>query len=59
MYHVLYAKGVLEQDLPHILEPWKTEIRNAIEKKLAIKPMVYTRPLKRSLKGYRKLRVGE
>lgn len=59
MYHVHYAKGVLEQDLPHILQPWKTEIRNAIEKKLAIKPMVYTRPFKRSFKGYRKLRVGE
>ena len=59
MYRVLYAKEVLEQDLPNILEPWKTEIRNAIENKLAVKPMVYTRPLKRSLKGYRKLRVGE
>ena len=59
MYRVLYAKEVLEQDLPSILGPWKTEIRNVIEKKLAIKPMVYTRPLKRSLKGYRKLRVEE
>jgi len=30
-----------------------------MENKLATKPMNYTRPLRRSLKGYRKLWVGE
>ena len=59
MYAILYAKKVVEQDLPNILEPWKTEIQQAIENKLTNNPMVYTRPLKRSLKGYRKLRIGE
>lgn len=58
MYKILYADEVVSKDLPDILEPWKTEIRQAIEKKLMTRPEVYSRPLRRSLKGYRKLRIG-
>ena len=59
MFQVLYVKKVVEEDLPNILEPWKTEIKNAVEKKLMSRPEVYSSPLRRSLKGYRKLRVGD
>jgi len=58
MYEVIYADEVVKKDLPNILEPWKSEIRHAIEAKLMTRPEVYSRPLRRSLKGYRKLRVG-
>jgi mRNA interferase RelE/StbE len=58
MYEVIYADEVVKEDLPNILEPWKSEIRRAIEAKLTTRPEVYSRPLRRSLKGYRKLRVG-
>lgn len=58
MYEVIYADEVVKEDLPNILEPWKSEIRHAIETKLTTRPEVYSRPLRRSLKGYRKLRVG-
>jgi mRNA interferase RelE/StbE len=58
MYEIIYADEVVKEDLPSILEPWKSEIRHAIEAKLMIRPEVYSRPLRRSLKGYRKLRVG-
>lgn len=58
MYEVIYADEVVKEDLPNILEPWKSEIRRAIETKLTSRPEVYSRPLRRSLKGYRKLRVG-
>ena len=58
MYKILYVDGVVNEDLPNILEPWKGEIKQAIEKKLMTRPEVYSRPLRRSLKGYRKLRVG-
>ncbi len=58
MYEIVYADGVVKEDLPSILEPWKSEIKHAIETKLATRPEVYSRPLRRSLKGYRKLRVG-
>jgi mRNA interferase RelE/StbE len=59
MYQILYIDEVVRQDLPDILEPWKTEVRSAIESKLMTRPEVYSRPLRRSLKGYRKLRVGD
>lgn len=59
MYEVLYVIEVLSEDLPNILEPWKAEIKQAIETKLMTRPEVYSRPLRRSLKGYRKLRVGD
>ena len=59
MYEILYVDEVVKTDLPNILEPWKTGIRHAIERKLVTRPEVYSRPLRRSLKGYRKLRVGD
>lgn len=59
MYKILYVDKVINEDLPNILEPWKSEVRQAIEKKLMTRPEVYSRPLRRSLKGYRKLRVGD
>ena len=59
MYKILYADEVVEQDLPNILKPKKDEIQKAIESKLTSRPEVYTRPLKRSLKGYRKFKVGD
>ena len=58
MYKILYSDEVVSEDLPNILEPWKSEIKRAIETKLMTRPEVYTRPLRRSLKGYRKLRIG-
>lgn len=59
MYEITYADEVVKEDLLNILEPWKSEIKHTIEVKLTTRPEVYSRPLRRSLKGYRKLRVGE
>jgi mRNA interferase RelE/StbE len=59
MYNILYGDEVVNEDLPNILEPWQSEIRKAIELKLMTRPEVYSRPLRRSLKGYRKLKVGD
>ena len=57
MYEILYVDAVVKIDLPSILEPWKDEIRQAIEHKLMTRPEVYSRTLRRTLEGYRKLRV--
>lgn len=59
MYEVLYVDKVVNSDLPNILEPWKDEIKKTIEAKLMTRPEVYSKPLRRSLRGYRKLRVGD
>ncbi len=58
MYEIFYSDNVIREDLPKILEPWKSDIKKAIESKLMTRPEVYSRPLRRSLKGYRKLKVG-
>jgi mRNA interferase RelE/StbE len=50
---------VVDRDLPDILEPWKSEIQAAIKNKLMTCPTDYSRPLRKSLKGYRKFRVGD
>ena len=31
MFKVLYVKEVIDEDLPNILEPWKGDIKKAIE----------------------------
>jgi mRNA interferase RelE/StbE len=59
MYEIVYHGEVVSKDLPKIDRHWKGLIRIAIEAKLATKPQVYGKPLRSSLKNYRKLRVGD
>jgi len=59
MYEILYSEEVIKEDLPKIGESWKTNIQNAIEAKLMTRPHAYGKPLRKSLKNYRKLRVGD
>lgn len=59
MYVVAYHDDVVKKDLPAIDSEWKQKIRHAIEKKLMTHPETYGKPLRRSLKNYRKLRVGD
>jgi mRNA interferase RelE/StbE len=58
-YEVMYHELVLREDLPNITKVWKQKIKHAIESKLLVDPVVYGKPLRRSLSGYRKLRVGD
>jgi len=59
MYAILYHDDVISKDLPKIDTNWKKKIQLAIESKLMTSPEVYGKPLRRSLKYYRKLRVGD
>lgn len=58
-YTVLYAQEVIEEDIPCLASAARTRIKTAIEAKLTTAPETYGKPLRRSLKGYRKLRVGD
>jgi mRNA interferase RelE/StbE len=58
-YRLLYHHEVKKSDIPKLNETMKKRIRNAIEKRLKIEPEKYSEPLRKSLKGYRKLRVGD
>jgi len=59
MFKVVYHFLVIREDIPKLPKKWKNKIRFAIEKRLMTQPDLFGRPLRRSLKGYRKLRVGD
>ncbi len=58
-YKLLYHPHVKEKDLPGMNKTMKKRISAAIENRLMVDPVKYGEPLKRTLKGYRKLRVGD
>ena len=58
-YEILYADKVVKIDIPKISGSYKNRIKEAIEIKLATEPGLYGKPLRKSLKGYLKLRVGD
>ena len=59
MFEIVYHHKVVSDDIPKLSASWKIKIREAIEKKLMTHPDLYGKPLRRSLKGYRKLRIGD
>ena len=54
-----YHPAVRVEDLPLIDRKTKDRIRKAIEERLRSAPHNYGEPLRKSLKGYWKLRVGD
>jgi mRNA interferase RelE/StbE len=58
-FKIVYHHAVVEEDIPRIGEAWRVKIRVAIEEKLVTFPDIYGKPLRRSLRGYRKVRVGD
>ncbi|MCG6534584.1 MAG: type II toxin-antitoxin system RelE/ParE family toxin [Syntrophales bacterium LBB04] len=54
-----YHPDVREIDLPLLDRKTKARIRKAIEERLQTAPQDYGKPLRRTLKGYWKLRVGD
>jgi mRNA interferase RelE/StbE len=57
-YEVFYTEAVVKTDIPKINKRDQSNIRKAIEKKLALHPEIYGKPLRTSLSGFRKLRIG-
>ncbi len=57
-YTIIYHHKIVE-DLKPLPQNIKSRIRKAIETRLSEDPVKYGLPLKRSLHGYRKLRVGD
>ena len=58
-FYLKYHPAVRNEDLPIIDRRMKDRIRKAIEERLQIAPHEYGDPLRKDLKGYRKLRVGD
>jgi mRNA interferase RelE/StbE len=58
-FDVTYHQDVKDVDLPKINKDVKLRIKKAIEERLMSDPLKYGKPLRKSLKGYWKLRVGD
>jgi mRNA interferase RelE/StbE len=54
-----YHQKVVCDDIPTLPKREKTRMQKAIQEKLTTHPEVFGKPLRRSLKGYRRLRVGD
>ena len=59
MFEIVYHYLAVRDDIPKLSNEWREKVRIAIEKRLMTRPELYGKPLRRSLKGYRKLRVGD
>ncbi len=49
----------IHEDVPRINKTIQRRIKTAIEKRLLIEPEKYSEPIRRTLKDYRKLGVGD
>ncbi len=58
-YTLKYHPSVKTDDLPSLNKDIKLRIRNAIETRLSVAPHEYGTPLRKTLRGYWKLRVGD
>ena len=58
-FNIIYHPQVARDDIPKLSKEWKSKIQKAIEQRLSTNPETYGKPLRKSLKGYRKLRVGD
>ena len=58
-YRHRYHPDVKDRDLPKLNRTVQKRIKTAIEQRLLTSPEKYSEPLRRTLKGYRKLRVGD
>ena len=58
-FELRYHPDVRDIDIPQLNETLKKRIKNAIEGRLSISPHQYGEPLRKTLKGYWKLRVGD
>lgn len=58
-YKIRYHPDVRDKDLSKINRNIQKRIKAAIEKRLLVAPERYSEPLRRTLKGYRKLRAGD
>ncbi len=59
MFDIVYHSLVMTDDIPKLPKLWQEKIRIVIDNRLRTRPDFYGKPLRRSLKGNRKLRIGD
>ena len=58
-FELRYHPDVKTIDIPLLDKKLRTRIKNAIESRLKVAPHLYSEPLRKTLRGYWKLRIGD
>lgn len=58
-YQILYAEEAIKEDIPALPKTMRKRIQRAIEERLMRDPLAFGKPLRYSLYGQRRLRVGD
>ncbi|GBD97355.1 MAG TPA: type II toxin-antitoxin system RelE/ParE family toxin [Nitrospirae bacterium] len=58
-FRLRYHPDVKDVDIPALNKNIKNRIKKAIETRLTTEPQMYGEPLRKTLRGYWKLRVGD
>ena len=58
-YKIEYHRDVVHNDIPKLSKEWKDTIKKSIEEKLTTQPEIFGKPLRYSLRGHLKLRIGD
>lgn len=58
-YQIEYLDLVIDKDIPNLPKTMRELIKKSIEERLTIDPIGLGKPLRYSLKGHRRLRVGD
>jgi mRNA interferase RelE/StbE len=58
-FNIVYLEEVVRVDIPNLPVSIRTTIKKAIEERLTLDPVGFGKPLRYSLKGHRRLRVGD
>jgi mRNA interferase RelE/StbE len=53
-----YAESVVKEDIPNLPKKNRLQIKKAIEERLSVEPIGLGKPLRHTLSGHRRLRVG-
>lgn len=59
IYQIRYLDEVVRKDILALPSSARTLIKRAIEERLTIDPIGFGKPLRYSLKGYRRIRVSD
>ena len=58
-YRIEYLASVVDEDIPKLTKSVRKQVKTALETKLTSHPIEFGKPLRYSLKGARRLRVGD
>lgn len=59
LYTIEYLDSVVDEDIKALPKNARQQIQKAIEGRLILDPIGFGKPLRYSLKGHRRLRVGD